>query len=111
MIMKASHVIIAALLVALAVLIKIHYFPRLAAGGKVQSETGLTIRIDQQAAAIIRDWKRRQGAGPGAGSSVGPGAAKSAIEADLSEFASACKAQGYTASIQSSGSEIRISCQ
>ena len=109
--MKTSHVIIAALLVALAVLIKIHYFPRLAAGEKLQSGTGLTIRIDQQAAAIIREWNRRQNVGPGTSSSVGTGAAKSAIEADLSEFALACKARGYRASIQSSGSEIRVSCQ
>jgi len=108
--MKVSHLLIAALLVAVGVMVKILCFPR-PVMGSASGSMNLVIRIDPQAAAQIRAWRRARGLDPQLPAATGPSAHLATIEGDLGNFVVRCNSDGHQAVLQRKEGQLMATCQ
>jgi hypothetical protein len=93
--MKLSHLLVAAIVIAVVVLVKIIFFPR-PLFGSGHGSVKVVVRIDPRAAAQIRAWRRAHGLDP----ALEPAAVQSAkAEGDLSDFVSSCKRSGHAVAL------------
>jgi len=108
--MKRSHLLIAVLLVAVGVMVKIFCFPR-PVMGSASGNTNLVIRIDPLAAAQIRAWRRARGLDPQPPATTSPSAHLATVEGDLGNFIARCNGDGHQAVLQRKKGQLMATCQ
>lgn len=105
-----SHLVIASLLVAVIVLVKIVWFANPAQGGG-QGQTRFAVRIDPAAAERIRAWRQAQGLSSTQATAPEAALAPQPATASLTAFVRECGNSGHQPLLRDEGGQVFATCQ